>query len=97
MILIQMVLTSIKLLETSKSDSEKYEILTDLLTYVDDYVKYKAVALLIGMKNIKKLPISEPEIKAKIFTLEDSVNSMDVGAKILLKKLNDKTIYILPR
>jgi hypothetical protein len=88
---------SLKFLEQAKTDIEKYNILTDLLTYIDRYSKYKAVALLIGLKNINTLPVTESEVKARLLSLEQSVSSIDLGAKILVKELNKyNNVYIFP-
>ncbi len=87
---------SVKQLGSVKTDSEKYEILTDLLTYIDSYEKYKAVAILIGIDNIKALPVTQAEVKSKLAALERSVSSISVGAKALLKDIKFDNIYIFP-
>ena len=87
---------SLELLEKTKSDDVKYQILSDLLTLIDSYTKYKAVGILIDLDNIKNLSVTESEVKAKLISLEKSVNSINIGAKALIKDLKYDKIYIFP-
>jgi hypothetical protein len=87
---------SYKILKKTKSDYKKYEILNNLLTYIDRYNNYKAVAILIGVKNIKSIPITESKVKNKLISLEQSVNSIDIGSKILAKGINYDNVYVFP-
>ena len=87
---------SLELLKKTKSDDEKYQILSNLLTLIDSYAKYKAVGILIDIDNIKTLPVTETEVKAKLLSLEKSVNSINIGARALIKDLKYDKIYIFP-
>lgn len=87
---------SLELLDKSTSDTEKYYLLTNLLTYLDKYTKYKAVAILLGVKEVGNLQITETEIRTKLKSLEQSVASIDVGAKVLVKGILAENVFIYP-
>jgi hypothetical protein len=78
------------------NQAQKYSIYTDLLTYLESYSKFTTVATLLDIQNIQQAPVTTAEVKAKLNGLSQRVNSIDLGAKLLLKGIDKKVLQILP-
>jgi hypothetical protein len=87
--------TLLDTLETS-SGSRKHEILASILTLLNQFLKYKLVAMALNSQDIPKVDITESEIMNRLRKLEQEVSSIDLAAKLLSEGINQKGIYIHP-
>ncbi|MDQ7061026.1 MAG: FlgO family outer membrane protein [Sulfurimonas sp.] len=79
-----------------KSDAVKYETLTKLLVYIDDFNSHKIVASMLGAKNLLSIDANALSVEKELYKLEEKVNSLKAAAKILTKKITQENIYIVP-
>lgn len=76
--------------------SDRYELLTQTLTVIDQYEKYRAVSQLLGETHFNTPPINKIETEAQLRNLESSAPSIEVAAQVLTKGLKVDAIYIYP-
>jgi len=85
-------------LKTSKDDDIKYKILNQLLNDIDNFNKYKIVALILNGKNLPTLDITKSEINNKLLKYIQKAPSIKIASEILAKNIKDidnlKKIYI---
>jgi hypothetical protein len=85
------------LIDKSVSQSERYQLYTELLTYLKQYYKYKTVAILLGGKDIPEIGITEVEIKNRLRNLRGKVDDLNMAARLIAESLADRDgIYIYP-
>lgn len=77
-----------------KSDTIKFETLSDILENIKSFNKHKIVAVMLGAKNLLSLDISENEIKTALLKLQEKVNSIELAAKVLTKDIDKRYIYV---
>jgi len=87
---------SLELLDRAETNSGRHSILTELLTLLEQYYKYKTVAIFLESKNIPELSITEVEIKNQLRKIEKKVDSIDLATKLIAKGISQKKIYIYP-
>ena len=86
-----------ELIGKSVSRSGKYQMYTEVLTYLKQYYKHKTVAILLGGKNIPEIDITEAEIKNQLRKLEEKVDDLNMAARLIAKAIADRDkIYIYP-
>ncbi len=78
----------------SKSDNFKYNILTLILSDIENFNKHKIVAILLGGKNLPLLDITQSSIKIQLQQYEQKVTSIKIASKILTKDIKQSQIYI---
>lgn len=71
-------------------NGRKYQIMTELLTQVDQYYKYKLVAALLGNKTVPDLPVSEADIKIRLAALEKKADSLDLVAQLVVREIKGR-------
>ncbi|KPK46349.1 MAG: hypothetical protein AMK74_00510 [Nitrospira bacterium SM23_35] len=85
------------LIDKSISRSEKYQLYTELLTYLKQYYKYKTVAILLGSKGIPEIDVTEVEIKNQLRRLREKIDDLNMAAKLIAEAVADRDrIYIYP-
>ncbi len=85
------------LIDKSISRGEKYELYTELLTYLKQYYKHKTVAILLGSKNIPEIDITEVEIRNQLKRLEKKVDDLNLAARLITEAIAGRDrIYIYP-
>jgi len=81
----------------SKLDANnRYPQLVDLLTLVDQYEKYSAVARMLGAAQISPAGKSRTEIQEHLRQLEKLTATIDLAAQIIAKGLRSEALYIYP-
>ena len=85
-----------KALEETSSADRKHEILTHMLTLIDQFYKYKIVAVMLESKNIPELQITKAGIKNRLSGMEKEVESLDLAGKLIAKKIGEDKIFIYP-
>ena len=78
------------------TNSGKTAYLKSILTYIDQYYKYRFVAEIMQGKNIPKIDITETEIKNRLTKLEQKADTIDFGAKMMARNFQMERIYIYP-
>lgn len=87
---------SLQLLSVEDEESVSYQLLTSILTEIEQYRKYKAVALLLGATDFPKLSIGESEVRAKILKLSKSAKTLEFGASLLSSEIAHENVYVYP-
>ena len=88
--------SSLKNLQNPGPAYAKYTELMHLQTELDQFYKHKTVAMLLGSSNIPVLNITESDIRNRLQSLENRVDSIEMGAKLISKGINEKKIFIYP-
>lgn len=88
--------SALKVLQGTEDHYSRYEILTDLLTHLDRYYKLKIVAMFLGASNIPLMPITEEEIKNRLRQLERIVHSLDLAARLVAARIEQKKLFVYP-
>ena len=78
------------------SENERYPLLTQALTEIEQYDKYRAVAQLLGETQFTAPPRSRSDIEAQLRVLEKSAASIELAAQLLAKALKAEAVYIYP-
>jgi hypothetical protein len=85
----------LKALEEAKGN-RKHEIMNELITLIDQYYKYKTVAVMLGSHRIPDFPVTRAEIKNRLSMLESNIDTIDLAVKLIAKNIDRKGIYIYP-
>jgi len=88
--------SSLKNLQNPGPAYAKYTELMHLQTELDQFYKHKTVAMLLGSSNIPLLNITESDIRNRLQSLENSVDSIKMGARLISKGITEKKIFIHP-
>jgi hypothetical protein len=81
---------------TKSSGSERYDLLTEVLTVIEQYEKYRAVAQLLGETQFAASPRTRADTEAQLREVEKSAPSIELVALILAKGLKANEVYIYP-
>lgn len=76
--------------------NERYGMLTQVLTVIEQYEKYCAVAQLLGETQFTAPPRSRADTEAQLRALEKSAPSIELAAQVLAKGLRAEAVYIYP-
>jgi len=76
--------------------NERYGFLTQALTVIEQYEKYRAVAQLLGETQFTASPRTRSDTEAQLREVEKSAPSIELAAQILAKGLKTNTVYIYP-
>jgi hypothetical protein len=76
--------------------NDRYEKLTQVLTLIDQYEKYRAVAQLLGDTQSIAPPINRADKEAQLRVLEKSSSSIELAAQVLTKGVKANAVYIYP-
>lgn len=77
-------------------ESDHYILLTQALTLIEQYEKYRAVAQLLGESNFIAPPRSRADTEAQLRALEKFAPSAELAAQVLTKGLKAEAVYIYP-
>jgi hypothetical protein len=81
----------------AKADTnDRYMQLTQALTLIEQYEKYRAVAQLLGDTQFTVPPRSRSDTEAQLHALEKSAPTIDLAAQVLAKGLKAEAVYIYP-
>lgn len=78
------------------SGNERYGLLTQVLTVIEQYEKYRAVAQMLGATEIAAPQRTRSDTEAQLRELEKSAPSIEMAAKVLAKGLKAEAVYIYP-
>lgn len=78
------------------SGNGRYTLLTQALTVIEQYEKYRAVAQLLGETQFAAAPRSRADTEAQLRILEQSAPSIELAASVLAKGLKAEAVYIYP-
>lgn len=73
-----------------------YTLLTQSLTAIEQYEKYRAVALMLGGTQFTPLPRSRADTETQIRELEKAAPTIELAAQVLTKGLKAEAVYIYP-
>ncbi len=76
--------------------SERYALLTQALTLIEQYEKYRTVAQQLGATQFAPPPRSRGDTEAQLRELEKATSSIDIAAQALTKGLKAEAVYIYP-
>lgn len=76
--------------------NERYVLLTQALTAIEQYEKYRAVAQLLGETQFTAPSRSRSDTEAQLRELEKSAPSVELAAQVLAKGVKAEAIYIYP-
>lgn len=85
-----------KALEETSSADRKHEILNHILTLIDQFYKYKIVAVMLDSQKIPELDITGAEIKNILSGMEKEAESLDLAAKFIVKDISEEDIFVYP-
>ncbi len=74
----------------------RYRLLSALITDIEQYSKYRAVASLLGGGAVPSLPVTATDIRNELLSIESSAPSLEIAAEVLTRDLPDKIFYVLP-
>lgn len=80
----------------AEDKSSQYRTYTQLLSLLNNYDRYRSVALVLGLKNIPTPSISVSEAKLKVQALSESFADLKQAIAFLTKGIKSKNIYIFP-
>lgn len=78
------------------ADNERYMLLTQAVTILEQYEKYRAVAQLLGSEKFSAPPRSLSDTEEQLRAFEKSTPSIELAAKLLAKALKVEALYISP-
>lgn len=81
---------------TKASGNDRYALLTQALTLIEQYDKYRAVAQLLGSTQFTAPLRTRTDTEAQLRALEKSAPSIEVAAQVLTKGLKAEAVYIYP-
>ena len=76
--------------------NDLYALLTQALTVVEQYEKYRAVYLLLGETQISTLQLTRADIDLQLRALEKAAPSFEIAAQFLTKDMKAEQIFIYP-
>lgn len=76
--------------------SDRYELLTEALTVIEQYEKYRAVAQLLGETQFTPPSRNRVDTEEQLRALEKSAPSVELAAQVLTKGLKADSVYIYP-
>lgn len=76
--------------------NDRYVLLTQALTLIEQYEKYRAVAQLLGETQFTVPPRSRSDTEAQLRALEKSAPSIELAAQVLAQGLKAEAVYIYP-
>lgn len=76
--------------------NERYVLLTQTLTVIEQYEKYRAVAQLLGERQFSAPSRSRSDTETQLRELEKSAPSIELAAQLLAKGLKAEAVYIYP-
>lgn len=76
--------------------SRRYQVLSELLTEIEQYSKYRAVALYLGNDSIPILSIAPQDIRSELLSIETAAPSLDIAAGMLTRDLPSHSYFVQP-
>ena len=81
---------------TKTTGHDRYLLLTQALTEIEQFEKYRAVAAMLGGSNFPTLVRNRADTEAQLRELESAVPSLELAAKLLSKNLHAEALFIQP-
>lgn len=78
------------------SGDDRYALLSQALTQIEQYEKYRAVAQLLGDNESAAPPRSRADTEAQLRALEKAAPSLGLAADVLAKGLKADVLYVYP-
>lgn len=78
----------------SAGKSQAYTYYSELLNLVNNYERYRSVAIILGVQNIEKMPITKAEVNVHLETLSKSFDNLSLALKVLTKSMKEELIYV---
>jgi len=75
---------------------DRYSLLTQALTAIEQFEKYRAVATMLGLINFEAPLRTRADTEAQLLALESAVPSIELAAKLLSKNLKAEALFIQP-
>jgi hypothetical protein len=91
---LELIALDARLAKTTGHD--RYLLLTQALTEIEQFEKYRAVAAMLGGSNFPTLVRNRADTEAQLRELESAVPSLELAAKLLSKNLHAEALFIQP-
>lgn len=78
------------------NESDRYLLLTQALTVIEQYEKYRAVAQLLGDTQFSAPSRGRADTETQLRELEKAAPSIELAAQVLVKGLKADAVYIYP-
>jgi len=85
---------SIERLKTLKPVEQRYQVIDELLGFIEQYDKKRLVASALGVKNSARLDMKLHELKGELKRLEHKASSLAFAAKVLTKNISVSDIFV---
>ena len=86
----------LKELKGLKTYDLKYKLYGDIFSLLNEYDRYESVAIIIGVDNIKRPPVTKAKVKVELAKLNSHIDSISMACDILGKKFDEDKIYVYP-
>lgn len=81
---------------TQSGGHERYLLLTQALTQIEQFEKYRTVAAMLGGVNLPSAVRNRTDTEAQLRELENVVPSIELAAKLLSKNIHAEALFIQP-
>lgn len=78
------------------TENDRYALLAQLLTVIEQYEKYRAVAMLLGETQFGASPRSRTDTETQLRALEKISSSIELAAQTLTKGMKADAVYVYP-
>jgi len=84
-------------IQESKTSVDKERLLRVQYSTLNEYSRYKSVAVVLGVENIKIPTDNRAQIQSNLLSIQSNIDSIDMAASILAKSFSKyKNIYLYP-
>ena len=85
-----------KLKDKKLNRQQKYALLTDILTQLDQLSKYQTVAYALGDSKTATPSLTSVAVQSELISLGTEADNLDFAADLLTQKLNQKRVMVSP-
>ncbi len=85
---------SVERLKTLKPVERRYQVIEELLGFIEQYDKKRLVASALGAKSSSRLDIKPNDLKSELKRLGNKANSLGFAAKVLTKNISVSDIFV---
>lgn len=86
--------TNKRFLKNSNNQSEKYNILNQLLKDIESFNKHKIVATILNGSNLPKIDITKSQVELQLQKISSKAPNIDIAVNKLIQNIDKKNIYI---